>query len=794
MWGVSADLVRFTVAVGRNVRVCRRAVAGGSGMMGGNTLIRERMGQRKNLFHRMLSVLLVFALAAVSVLGTGRGIRAESEGRVIYLDGVSGDDSRDGESAKEAVATFSRAKKLVGDKGTIRVCGTVTVSGSQSWSLGSGVKLKKASGFDGAVAHVTGSLKLSGISLYNTDISGSGSVSGLAGRSPAADITVPSTITMVQPKALSELSLSDQCFGVGSFVWADGSFVPDKYETQAQIIFTPSDTDVHDYSGLKGWNGDSQTVVRSVKVLTQSFLEEEKKEEGSDGREGTDGKEDGQDQKDQEGSDQAQNEAGDAGQDQKGTDDKAEDAGQDQKGSDDKAEDAGQNEDGSPAGEAPEDEKKPEEGSDTEDGKANGVPNTDEQKPEEGKSDAAPGKDGQTPGDGEDAAPGSVEDKVPGDGNEASGDDRKPEENGEVPEGGSDSPAGEETPGDPADGKEEIPDGQPAAEEKKDEPAESWNVEKVEKLLAKLPDNIGSQSDVDAVVQASGAYEQLDDEAQAAVSGGLLDKLYDAQSRVLAFNRVSMGVTVQGDLPWYIQFRASSVEGRKIDDSTVRTLLESYDFQLWNLFTDSEYKLNGKTVIVQMAAPVVKDVDIVIYHYLEDGTVEHIIPEIDGDQMRFAASSFSPFSVIGVSVAGSTELVGSTGFSYINKTPSSGSGTDKKDTGNKSGSSTGITNNGNSSSASGNKSTGSSSGNKSTGSSSTGNKKTSSSASSVSGSQKNSTGQSGSGVRRTNAVGTGDTNNLLGYAMVGSGAALLMLFAAYMIYVQVKRRSYSRRS
>ncbi len=764
-----ADFVRFAASVGRRACTGHGTAVSQSGMMGGNTLIRERTRCRKNLFHRMLSMMLVFGLAAASVLGGGRGIRAASgDGTVIYLDGASGDDSRDGKSEKEAVATFSKAKKLVGDKGTIRVCGTVTVSGSQHWSLGSGVKLKRASGFTDALAHVTGSLELSGITLYNTDVSGSGSVSGLAGRSPASEISVPSAITLVQPKALSEVSLSDQCFGSGSFAWANGSFVPDKYETQAQIIFTPSDTDVHDYSGLKGWNGDSQTVIRTVKVLTQSFLDEEKNEDDPDDAEAS---EDADKDKTETG--------GQAGED--GKEDGAE--------SGSKPEDGSGKEDGKTDDVSGEEEQKPE------DGKTDGVSGEEEQKPEDGKTDdvsgeeeqkpdSDPGQEEQKPEDGKTDTPDGTDAENPeeGDGKDAPAEDQSPADGSEDPEDGSgtDNPAGEDKPEDGADSEEsgEKPD----AEEKEDEPAETWNAEKVARLLAKLPESIGSQADVEAVVRASVAFEQLSEEAQAEVSGELLDKLYDAQSRVLGYNRVSQGVTVQGDLPWYIQFRATAVEGRKVDDSTIRTLLESYEFKLWNLITDSEYKLNGKTVTVLMAAPAVKDVDIVIYHYLADGTVEQIIPEINGDQMSFVTSSFSPFSVIGLSVAGSTELVGSTGFSYIDKEPGTGG----------------------ESSSTGNKNPGSSStGNKSSGSSSAGNKNTSSSAGKSSSSttsssstrnRTTSTGTGNTGVRRANAVGTGDTNNLMGYAMVGSGAIMLMLFAGYMVYVRYKRKSYSRRS
>ena len=747
------------------------------------------------MFHRMLSVILVFALAAVSTFGSGRGIHADSGGTVIYLDGA-GDNSQDGTSEDQAVATFAKAKKLVGDKGTIRVCGTVNVSGSESWSLSSSVKLKRAYGFDGAVAHVTGSLELSGISLYNTDISGSGSVTGLAGRSPASDIRVPSTVTLVQPKALSEVSLSDQCFGTGSFAWADGSFVPGKYETQAQIIFTPSDTDVHDYSGLKGWNGDSQTVIRSVKVLTQSFLEvekdsskdEEKKEESDKGDIADDKKEpetDGETAADQ---DKEETETNDKAEEDQNKDDRPEgeelpDADKDAVGGDGlSGENVGEEDekaDGQPG--------KEDGATDKEDEKADGEPGKEDGTVggEDETADGKPGKEDQDTVGGEEGKPGSAEDTEAGDSGE-DGSVKEPEtgtgDDGTVVDGqepnGTDGVSGED---------KDKTTGQPIEETEKEETKEKWTTKKVEELLKKLPDTIASQADVDAVVYASGAFEQLDEEAQQQVSGDLLDRLYEAQSRVLGYNRVSMGVTVQGDLPWYVQFRASTVPGGLIDDSTIRTLLESYEFKLWNLATNSEYKLNGKTVTVLMAAPAVKDVNIVIYHYLEDGTVEQIIPEISGDQMSFATSSFSPFSVIGVSVAGSTELVGSTGYSYISGSKTNGSG--NKNESNKNGNSSSKNSKNESGSTGSSSSTGGGTG--STASSSASNKNTSGSSSSASGNRNTS---SSTGTRRAGAVGTGDSSNVLGYGMIGSGAVVLMLFAAYMIYVQYKRKSYSRRS
>lgn len=85
----------------------------------------------------------------------------------VYLNGAGGNDANAGNSANAAVKTFERALELLADNGTIYISGTVTVSGSATWSLGSGQKLQRYSSFNDALIKVAsgGNLTLKNITI-----------------------------------------------------------------------------------------------------------------------------------------------------------------------------------------------------------------------------------------------------------------------------------------------------------------------------------------------------------------------------------------------------------------------------------------------------------------------------------------------------------------------------------------------------------------------------------------------------------------------------------------------------
>jgi hypothetical protein len=94
----------------------------------------------------------------------------------IYLNGVAGTDTNDGSTKATAVATFEKAKSLLGSPGTIYICGTVTIPGGNdsayTWSLPTGQTVKRykdpvtsASDFTGVMVQLDGNLTLQNITI-----------------------------------------------------------------------------------------------------------------------------------------------------------------------------------------------------------------------------------------------------------------------------------------------------------------------------------------------------------------------------------------------------------------------------------------------------------------------------------------------------------------------------------------------------------------------------------------------------------------------------------------------------
>ena len=85
----------------------------------------------------------------------------------VYLNGKSGNDENAGNSANAAVKTFGKALELLADNGTIYISGTVTITGKETWSLGSGQKIQRYSSFSDALITVSsgGELVLKNITI-----------------------------------------------------------------------------------------------------------------------------------------------------------------------------------------------------------------------------------------------------------------------------------------------------------------------------------------------------------------------------------------------------------------------------------------------------------------------------------------------------------------------------------------------------------------------------------------------------------------------------------------------------
>ena len=72
--------------------------------------------------------------------------------------------------------------------------------------------------------------------------------------------------------------------GTGSFAW-ENQAEPEAYETERKVVFTPSDTEEKDYSQVSGWNEETKTVVRTVKVVTEELKNPESETKPEDNTE-----------------------------------------------------------------------------------------------------------------------------------------------------------------------------------------------------------------------------------------------------------------------------------------------------------------------------------------------------------------------------------------------------------------------------------------------------------------------------------------------------------------------------
>ena len=113
------------------------------------------------------------------------------------------------------------------------------------------------------------------------------------------------------------------------------------------------------------------------------------------------------------------------------------------------------------------------------------------------------------------------------------------------------------------------------------------------------------------------------------------------------------GITVSGiNLPWYVQFRATSGESYEFACASQASIFRSYEFELWDLRTGMEYEIpDGEYVSVTI--PVKEGYEYTVEHLLDNGATETIIPSVEGTTMIFSTHSFSPFGI-----AGSKTIIG----------------------------------------------------------------------------------------------------------------------------------------
>ena len=650
---------------------------------------RKPMGRKKCL--KMMGVLLASAMVTAgtggqAVYASGQDSHIEKsdkenkEEHVIYLNGESGSDSNSGTSAKRAVKTFRKAARLAGEEGKILICGTVTVEGEETWELPDGVSIRAAEGFSDPLVCVTGSLTLENIWITESQITGDGEVDGAVRESL---VKVPEVISIEQPCPLSEISL-EECEGQGTFSWENEDAVPSAWETVYQVIFRPEDPDAEDYSQEEGWVEESGVVIRQVTVRVLSL--EEAGEDGED-QETSETPEDGGSQgesgtgevPDSSGEGNTGSEAGevpDAGEDTGSGTEEMPDAGAGSGSETGETPDTGAS-NGSGTEETPdtgdsgnENGEFPEEGTDG-DNSGNQAPDAGES----GSGQEQPGT-GETPGDGNqtpenggqdetdegDPATGGEDGSAAGEGEESEDSDVPEDGSAQQPGDGTENPdAGSQTPdtGTAPSGDETAGEAGGLTGEEQQQAAD------VQALLDALPEQAASLDDVNLVVEATRAYLSLNDASRETLNAESVRHLEALQQQSAALNRTSNGVTIEGDFPWYVQFRAQyySQEDQLTlpQNSGADTVIAPYDMLLWDLMNQQEYHLKGQQVRITMPAPDMNMFSqLVVLHYLEDGSVEYITPVNNGNgTISFLTTSFSPYNL-----AGSQVLVGNTNWLY----------------------------------------------------------------------------------------------------------------------------------
>ena len=261
-------------------------------------------------------------------------------------------------------------------------------------------------------------------------------------------------------------------------------------------------------------------------------------------------------------------------------------------------------------------------------------------------------------------------------------------------------------------------------QERTSEPTKA--VQKLQKAITAL--DVHSRDDIMPVVAATKTYDVLSASEQSMLSRESLQLLKSAQEMAAAYNQTQLGVSVYGNLPWYVQFRVTMLDGSGQEEDGLQILMP-YELELWNLYTDEPYTLpKGETVTVTMPVPdVAIQGEFTIFHYKSDGSVETIKPVIRDGLMIFQTSSFSPFSV-----AGNNVIAG------VGVEPNGGSGNDSSGT--------------------------TTSGTDGTGSTTSGNDSQSGTATNAAGTN-----------NHNPAVNTGDTTNIWPMVIIGASALLLVV-------------------
>ena len=245
------------------------------------------MNRNKKNLHKVaanvLGVTLASALVTGAVAETAAPIpvfaaqqEAQTQEKIIYLNGsIQAGENADGTGQAQAVDSFEKAFALAGGQGTVMVCGTVNVSTEKKLHIPAGVKIKRNAGFTGALVKVTGKGKLTvtgdGITAQDVDVLTAESGKGAFVAAKIPQVVMPAQITLNNLAEWNTCSFPLLGFtGEGAFTWGT-QVPPSSYETEMKVVFTPKDTENYDYSQVSGWDNQSKTVTRTIKVFIEAL-------------------------------------------------------------------------------------------------------------------------------------------------------------------------------------------------------------------------------------------------------------------------------------------------------------------------------------------------------------------------------------------------------------------------------------------------------------------------------------------------------------------------------------------
>ena len=424
---------------------------------------------------------------------------------------------------------------------------------------------------------------------------------------------IPDNVTVEQPVPLSEISLPSSEYGTLS--WADESSVPSERVQSYDVVFRPYNA--ADLSKISGWDGSSDVIYSSVRVVVSGIEENEsQEEEWSEENNGEASEDQNDSQWEEENSGTGENDSQESEDHSTGsTDEDAGESNPDGQENDGTEEDSQQNSNGDSA--------------DKGNNESSGNSQT-EGSQQDGDSDSAEENNSQ---ESEDQNAGSKdEDASDSNGNGETEEESQQDGDSNPAEGESQDNAGD---------KEDMPE---AGE--KTEPTVTPEATVTPEVSVTPEPTVTPEADKDNI------FEQEDQKDQR--PSDLEENLTEEEKEELAAaNHTSNGISVSGiNLPWYVEFRATSGEDYQFTNENEANLFKSYEFELWDLRNNTEYEIpDGEYISVTV--PVKAGYTYTIEHLLDSGAMETIVPSVEGSTMVFSTHSFSPFGI-----AGSKPLVG----------------------------------------------------------------------------------------------------------------------------------------